>query len=88
MGRNKKNNIKRLKMVIFKWLFLSYMPTILYFSFYYANSIAMLYLVHKYKKTLESTNMGLAHSYILIFASFSSYGGMVVQLLINLGNPL
>ena len=46
-------------MVIFKLLFLSYMPSTLYFSFYHANSIAMLYLVHKYKKELESINVGL-----------------------------
>ena len=32
---------------IFKFLLLSYMPTTLYF--YHTNSIAMLYLVHKYK---------------------------------------
>ena len=35
------------KMVIFKLLFLSYIPTTLYL--YHANSIAMLYTVHKYK---------------------------------------
>ena len=49
-------------MVIFKLLFLSYMHTNLYFSFYHANSIDMLYIVHKYKKKLESTNMDLTHS--------------------------
>ena len=49
-------------MVIFKLLFLSYMHTNQYFSFYHANSIDMLYIVHKYKKKLESTNMDLAHS--------------------------
>ena len=36
-------------MVIFKLLYLSYMPTTLYFSYFRTNSIAMLYLVHKYK---------------------------------------
>ena len=40
-------------MVIFKLLYLSYMPTTLYFSYFHTNSIAMLYLVHKYKKKLE-----------------------------------
>ena len=59
-------------MVIFKLLYLSYMPTTLYFSYFHTNSIAMLYLVHKYKKKFESTNMDLTHSKILIFSSFSS----------------
>ena len=49
-------------MVIFKLLFLSYMPTTLYFSDYHTNSIAMLYLVHKYKKKFESKNIDLTHS--------------------------
>ena len=31
-------------------------------SYYHTNSIAMLYLVHKYKKKFESTNMDLTHS--------------------------
>ena len=34
-------------MVIFKLLFLSYMPTTLYVSFYHTNSIAMFYIVHE-----------------------------------------
>ena len=59
-------------MVNFKLLYLSYMPTTLYFSYFYTNSIAMLYLVHKYKKKFESTNMDLTHSKIMIFSSFSS----------------
>ena len=59
-------------MVIFKLLYLSYMPTTLYFSDFQTNSIAMLYLVHKYKKKFESTNMDLTHSKIMIFSSFSS----------------
>ena len=58
MGCNKKG----LKMVIFKLLFLSYMHTNLYFSFYHKNSTDMLYIVHKYKNKLESTNMDLTHS--------------------------
>ena len=49
-------------MVIFKLLFLSYMHTNLYFSFYHTNGIDMLYIVYKYKKKLESTNMDLTHS--------------------------
>ena len=40
------------------------MPTTLYFSYFHTNSIAMLY---KYKKKLESTNMDLTHSKIMIF---------------------
>ena len=56
-------------MVIFKLLYLSYMPTTLYFSYFHSNSIAMLYLVHKYKKKLESTNMDLTHSKIMSFSS-------------------
>ena len=61
-------------MVIFKLLYLSYMPTTLYFSYFHTNSIAMLYLVHKYKKKLESTkfNTDLTHSKIMIFSRFSS----------------
>ena len=59
-------------MVIFKLLYLSYMPTTLYFFYFQTNSIAMLYLVHKYKKKFESTNMDLTHSKIMIFSSFSS----------------
>ena len=57
-------------MVIFKLLYLSYMPTTLYFSYFHPNSIDMLYLVHKYKKKLESTNMDLTHSKIMIFLAF------------------
>ena len=30
----------------------------------------MLYLVHKYKKKLESTNLDLTHSKIMIFLAF------------------
>ena len=57
-------------MVIFKLLYLSYMPTTLYFSYFHTNSIAMLYLVHKYKKKFESTNMDLTHTKIIIFLAF------------------
>ena len=57
-------------MVIFKLLYLSYMPTTLYFSYYHTNSMAMLYLVHKYEKKFESTNMDLTHSKIMIFLAF------------------
>ena len=49
-------------MVIFKLLFPSYMYTNIYFSFYHTNSLDMLYIVHKYKKKLEYTNMDLTHS--------------------------
>ena len=58
-------------MVIFKLLYLSYMHTTLYFfSYFHTNSIAMLYLGHKYKKKFESTNMDLKHSKIMIFIAF------------------
>ena len=57
-------------MVIIKLFYLSYMPTTLYFSYYHTNSIAMLYLLHKYKKKFESTNMDLTHSKIMIFLAF------------------
>ena len=57
-------------MVIFNFLFLSYMPTTPYFSYHHTNSIAMLYLVHKYKKKFEYTNMDLTHSLIMIFLAF------------------
>ena len=46
------------------------MSTTLYFSYFHTNSIAMLYLVHKYKKTFESTNMDLTNSKIMIFLAF------------------
>ena len=59
-------------MFIFKLLYLSYMPTTIQFSNFQTNSIAMLYLVHKYKKKFESTNMDLTHSKIMIFSSFFS----------------
>ena len=59
-------------MVIFKVLYLSYMPTTLYFSYFHTDSIVMLYLVHKYMKKFESTYMDLTHSKIMIFSSFSS----------------
>ena len=59
-------------MVIFILLYLSYMPTTLYLSYFHTNSLAMLYIVHKYKKKLESTNKDLAHLKIMIFSSFSS----------------
>ena len=45
-------------MVNFKLLFLSYMHTNLYFSFYHINSIDMLYIVHKYKKKIRIYKYG------------------------------
>ena len=59
-------------MVIFKLLYLSYMPTTLYFSYFNTNSKVMLYIVNKYKKKFESTNMDLRHSKIMIFSIFFS----------------
>ena len=61
-------------MVIFKWFVLSYMPTTLYVSSYHANSIAMLYIVHKYQKKFESTNMDLTHLYFLVLLGFPIRG--------------
>ena len=46
------------------------MPTTLYFSYFHINSIAMLYLVHKYKKKFEFTNIDLTHSKIMIYLAF------------------
>ena len=65
---------KRLRMAIFKLLVLSYMHTTLYISFFYSNNITKFYVVLKYKKKFESTNMGLAHFKILLFSDFSSMG--------------
>ena len=61
-------------MVISKLLFLSYMPTTLYVSFYHANRIAMLYIVYKYQKKFESTNMDLTHLYFLFLLGFPFRG--------------
>ena len=36
---------ERLKMVIFKWLVLSYMLTTLYISFFYSNNITKFYVM-------------------------------------------
>ena len=55
--RNKRAE-KRLKMAIFELLVLSYMLTTLYISFFYSNNITKFYVVRKYKKKFESTNMG------------------------------
>ena len=63
----KQNSRKRLKVAIFKMLFLSYMHTTLYISYSYSNNISKFYVVQKYKKKFESTNMGFAHFKILIF---------------------
>ena len=65
---------KRLKMAIFKLLVLSYMHTTLYISFFYSNNITKFYVVWKYKKKFESTNIGWAHLKILLFPDFSSMG--------------
>ena len=65
---------KRLKMAIFKLFVLTYTHTTLYISFFYSNNITKFYVVRKYKKKFESTNMGLAHLKILIFSDFSSKG--------------
>ena len=61
-------------MAIFKLLVLSYMLTTLYISFFYSNNITKFYVMLKYKKKFESTNMNLAHFKILIFSNCSSMG--------------
>ena len=61
-------------MIIFKLLYLSYMPTTLYISYFHTNSIAMLYLVDEYKKKFESINLDLTHSKIMIFLAFLARG--------------
>ena len=43
--RNKTAEKKRLKMLIFKLLVLSYMHTTLYISFFYSNNITKFYVV-------------------------------------------
>ena len=58
-GVRNKTAEKRLKVVIFKLLVLSYMHTTLYFPFSYSNNISKFYVVWKYKKKFESTNMDL-----------------------------
>ena len=50
------------------------MLTTLYTSFFYSNNITKFYVMWKYKKKFESTNMGLVHFKILIFSAFSSLG--------------
>ena len=62
-GVRNKTAEKRLKMAIFKLLVLSYMHTTLYFSFFYSNNKNKFYVVRKYKKQFESTNiyMDLTH---------------------------
>ena len=72
MGCFRLNGVKRLRnghfQIVVSLLFAHY-PIIF---FIHTNSIAMLYLVHRYKKKFESTNMDLTHSKIMIFSSFSS----------------
>ena len=52
-GKNKSK--KGLQMTISKDLFSSYMPTYLYFFF--LSCIDIFYIVNKYKKNIESTNV-------------------------------
>ena len=75
-------------MVIFKLFFLSYMHTNLYFSFYHTNSIDMLHIVHKYKKKLESTNMGFDAFLNSDFYKLLQLGGRVVQQFVKCCLPL
>ena len=56
-------------------------------SCYHSNSIAMFYIVHKYQKKIESTNMDLTHLYFLILLGFA-VGGMVAQQYIKLCHSL
>ena len=76
MGCFKENNVKRL---LKKWSFsnccislICPLPYIV--SYFSTDSIAMLYLVHKYKEKFESTNMDLTHSKIMIFLAFPVRG--------------
>ena len=63
MGCFKYYSVKKAKKwSFFKVLFLSYMSTTLYFSYYNTNTIAMRYLVHLCMKKFESTNMDLTYS--------------------------
>ena len=78
-GVRNKTAEKRLKLAIFKLLVLSYMHTTLYFSFVYSNNIKKLYVVWKYKKKFESTNMVLTHLLILIFFRLFMLGGRVAK---------
>ena len=57
-GVRNKTTGKRLKMVIFKLLVLSYMHT----TFFFFKTMNKFYVVWKYKKKLNSTNMELTHS--------------------------
>ena len=76
-------------MVIFELLFLSYMHTNLYFSFYHTNSIDMLCIVHKYKKKLESANMDLTDAFVNSdFYKLLQLGGRVVQQFVKCCLPL
>ena len=62
-------------MVSFKLLFLSYIPTTLYFSFYHTHSIVMLYLVH-IKSTQQIVRIYKYEIDAFLnsdFTSFSSY---------------
>ena len=62
IGLNKYGSLKWPRNDNFKLMFLS-IHTALYFSFKQANSIVMLYPVHKYntQEQVKSTNMGLTH---------------------------
>ena len=57
------------------------MSTTLYVSFYHAKRIATLYIVQKYQKMFESTNMDLTHLYFLILLGFPvmGYGGSTIH---------
>ena len=61
-------------MVFFKRLFLFYMPTTLFVSFFHANSKAIFYIVHKDQNKFESTNMDLTHLYFFDFTRFPARG--------------
>ena len=79
---------KRPKMAIFKLLVLSYMLTTLYFSFFYSNNITKFYVVWKYKKKFESTNIFLVHFKILNFFRLFKYGGRVRKGIVKFCHPL
>ena len=75
-------------MVIFKLLFLSYMHTNLYFSFYHTNSVDMLYIVHKYKTKVRIYKYGFDAFVNSDFYKLLQLGGRVVQQFVKCFLPL
>ena len=74
-------------MVIFKLLFLSYMHTNLYFSFYHTNNKGMLYIVHNDKK-VRIYKYGFDAFVNSDFYNLLQLGGRVVQQFVKCCLPL